>query len=343
MDVQWRKYRLYLKYPFVISKGQFTYRDALVVSLIKDRFTGLGEATEITYYDVSIDRMIGRLEELRKELSNIHLDEPSTLYRRLAPHLESEPFLLSALDCAAYDLYGKLHHRTIGQILNFNPDRELPPTSLTIGLAETSELKRKIEENPWPIYKIKLAGNRDLEIMEAVQSCTNASLRIDVNEGWTYKQCRDYLPKLETMGVELLEQPLSSKDDPLMPEIKDNTTLTLVADESCQKLSDLPSCQSGFHGINIKLMKCGGLTPALEMIKTARSMNLKVMVGCMTESSIGISAAAQLIPMADYVDLDGAMMLAKDIASGVKFQHGFVRYPDTHGLGCVLLRESNRP
>ncbi|MDZ7615820.1 MAG: enolase C-terminal domain-like protein, partial [Patescibacteria group bacterium] len=210
-------------------------------------------------------------------------------------------------------------------------------TDYTIGIDTIDMMVRKLREfTGWPIYKIKLGTDQDLRIVQALREHTDAIFRIDANCAWTVAQTLAYAPELKRLGVELIEQPLPPDDWRGMAQVRKDSPLPIIADESCRSETDVERCASVFHGINIKLIKCGGLTPARRMICRARELGLKAMVGCFTESSVGISAAAQLLPLLDYADLDGAMLLAEDAASGVCFKCGRAVYPDTPGCGITL-------
>jgi L-alanine-DL-glutamate epimerase-like enolase superfamily enzyme len=196
----------------------------------------------------------------------------------------------------------------------------------------------KLKEFPgWPVYKIKLGTAHDLEIVRALREHTDATFRVDANCGWNAQETIRNAADLKHFDVEFIEQPLPRENWEQMKEVFHHSALPTVADESCQTEPDVERCCGHFHGINIKLVKCGGLTPARRMIARARELGMKVMVGCMTETTVGISAIAQLLPLLDYVDMDGALLLAKDIATGVTIDCGRVRYPEENGCGVRLL------
>jgi len=339
MKLDWRPFNLPLIAPFRISKGIFHERRAIVVKLQYDGQQGLGEATEITYYGKSIEAMLRELENIGKQINDWEFEHPKLFYERLSSKSKTDPFILSALDCAAYDLYGKLHHQNTREILEIQHDQLGPPTSITIGLGSEEEMVGSMIERPWPAYKVKLGQPDDIELMKALRRHTDSVLRVDANGGWSIDECLEKIYALENLNVELIEQPMAPEQDGHLAKIKSMVDTPLVADESCQGPGDVQSCQASYHGINIKLMKCGGITPAIQMISEARDLGLQVMLGCMTESSVGISAAAQLIPLVDFVDLDGAMMLKSDIANGVTFQDGHIKYTDLPGHGCDLKEQ----
>jgi L-Ala-D/L-Glu epimerase / N-acetyl-D-glutamate racemase len=221
---------------------------------------------------------------------------------------------------------------------------KIPASNYTIGIDQTDVMVAKMNEFPgWPIYKIKLGTDRDLEIVRELRKHTPATFRVDANCGWTAEQAIAYAPELKKLGVEFIEQPLKADRWDDLRRVGQHSALPIIADESCIVESDVKRCAGVFHGVNIKLVKCGGLTPARRMIAQARQLGLKVMVGCMTESTVGISAIAQLLPLLDYVDMDGAVLLAEDIAAGVRLDRGRCIYPDAPGHGLRLLRPGRNP
>jgi L-alanine-DL-glutamate epimerase-like enolase superfamily enzyme len=202
-------------------------------------------------------------------------------------------------------------------------------------------MESKLQEAPgWPIYKIKLGTSHDLDIVRALRRHTDAVFRIDANCGWGPDETIENSRVLKTLGVEFIEQPLPVGRWDDQREVHDDSALPIMADESCQVVDDVARCAGYFHGINIKLVKCGGLTPARRMIDEARRQGLRVMVGCMTESTVGISAIAQLLPLLDYVDMDGAVLLAEDIADGVRVVRGQCEFPPVPGNGVTLRRDN---
>ncbi len=338
MDITWQKYRLPLD-NFRISKGTFQHRNCLIVKLAQGGLYGLGETTEISYYDIRLDEFEALLTKNYGRLNAIRLTHPIPYYEKIKAILGPHPFLLSAIDGAAWDLYGKMSKKSTRDIIPLGkaPDAKLPATSFTIGLGSVPYVLSKIDENPWPVYKIKLGGDDDLTLINHVCRHSSARLRIDANGGWTSSFCQTMDENLTDQNIEFIEQPLPHELMHQMPALKKSGTIKYIADESCQGLEDVAQCAQGFNGINIKLMKCGGITNAIQMIKRARDLGLEIMIGCMTESSIGISAAAQLLPWVDYADLDGAMLIKEDIATGVTFDsEGQVKYVETSGHGCKL-------
>ncbi|MBT8209912.1 MAG: dipeptide epimerase [Eudoraea sp.] len=336
MELQLKSYTLKLKHTFGISRESYDTQDTLIVSLSQGGKTGFGEATSNPYYGITLEHMLAEIEEIRQDIKAYILDEPEIFHQFLLEKGLSN-FSLCALDLAAHDLYGKLRGKPLYELWGTDPSH-YPTTNYTIGIDSLEVMVSKIKEMPWPLYKIKLGTERDLDIVRELRKHTDAPFRIDANCAWTAQETITNAIALKEMGVEFLEQPLKADDWEGMEQVAHHSVLPIIADESCIVEADVEACALHFHGINIKLTKCGGLTPALRMIKKAKSLGLKVMVGCMTESTVGISAIAQLLPQLDYVDMDGALLLAEDIAEGVEITpEGKVIFPKTGGSGVRLI------
>lgn len=279
--------------------------------------------------------MQAEIEAIRSKIESFSFTTPLDFHKFLTQEGISN-FALCALDLAAHDLYGKLLEKPLYKIWETSID-DYPITNYTIGIDGIDQMISKIKEKPWPIYKIKLGTDNDVAIIKELRKHTNAIFRIDANCAWTAEEAIFYAPFLKELGVEFLEQPLKANDWEGMEKLAHHSVLPVIADESCILEGDVEKCALHFNGINIKLTKCGGLTPALRMIKKGKELDLKIMVGCMTESTVGISAIAQLLPQLDYVDMDGAMLLAEDIAKGVEIlDDGVVIFPSLGGSGITL-------
>ncbi len=250
-------------------------------------------------------------------------------------------FALCALDLAYNDLYARKKGKKLYEIWNYNIDNN-PLSNYTIGIDTTEKMVSKMLETPWPIYKIKLGTKNDIEIVKELRKHTDSIFRIDANCAWTAEETIANAIELKKLGVEFLEQPLPAEDWDGAKMVFENSVLPIIADESCQTEADVAKCHNHFHGINIKLVKCGGLTPARRMLKEANKYGMKKMVGCMTESSVGISAIAHLLPELDYVDMDGAMLLSKDIADGVNIDYGKIIYSKLNGTGIKLTDKNSK-
>lgn len=335
MKLSLSKHVLSLKHTFSISRESHDHQDTLIVSLSLDGKTGYGEATSNPYYKITVESMIGEIEALRTEIENYDFTVPETFHAFLMD-CGLTHFAICALDLAAHDLYGKRLGQPLYEIWQTNTDR-YPITNYTIGIAPIPDMVAKMQEMPWPIYKIKLGTDNDVAIVKALREHTDAVFRIDANCAWTTEETIRNAPQLRDLGVEFLEQPLKADDWEGMEKIMHRSVLPVIADESCIVEADVEKCALHFNGINIKLTKCGGLTPAKRMIHKAKDLGLKVMVGCMTESTVGISAIAQLLPQLDYVDMDGALLLKEDIAHGVQIgENGLVTFPSLGGSGIRL-------
>jgi len=196
----------------------------------------------------------------------------------------------------------------------------------------------KMKAKPWPIYKIKLGTDEDIAIVKALRKHTDAVFRIDANAGWTLDEAVVKIAQLKELGVEYIEQPLAKDNWADMKILFQQSALPLIADESCVSENDVEKCVNHFHGINIKLTKCSGITPALRMIKNARALNLKLMMGSMNESSIGSAAIANFLPQLDYVDMDGPLLQTEDLATGIDFDFGKVEIKGKVGLGIEAIK-----
>jgi len=332
-----REYELPLRHAFTLSRGSKRSARTLIVELAQDGIRGYGEAPESTYYGAALDTLRAALDRARGQVETTPWDDPVDFWHRLAPALSNHPFAQCALDEAAHDLWGKRSGRPVWDLWGLDCTAG-PLTDYTLGIDTIEVMVAKLREFAgWPIYKIKLGTPRDLEIVQALRRHTDAVFRVDANAGWTVAETLAKAPQLKALGVEFLEQPLPPDDWTGMREVFAQCALPVLADESCRTEADVDRCRECFHGINIKLVKCGGLTPARRMIARARQLGLQVMVGCMTESTVGISAIAQVRPLLDYVDMDGALLLAKDIATGVSIDKGRVIYPKVNGCGVRLL------
>ena len=338
MQLRLRDIHLPMRHAFTIALGTTTVQHNLLVELEQDGKVGYGEgASSHAYEAFTAESMRAALEAARSLIERERLEDPTQLWDKLAPVLGQNRFALCALDEAAHDLWGKLRGAPVWKLWGLEP-KNLPPSDYTIGIDPIEKMVAKMKEfDGWPIYKIKLGTADDLAIVRELRLHTDAIFRIDANTAWSAEQTIALAPELKKLGVEFLEQPLPRDDWDGMRRVFRECALPVFADESCLVEEDVPRCAGFFHGINIKLTKAGGMTPARRMITRARELGLKVMVGCMNESSIGISAIAQLLPLLDHVDMDGALLIAKDIASGVRMEKGRVIFPDENGNGVNLL------
>ena len=337
MKLELKKYVLELKHTFNISRESHDTQDTLIACLSLDGHTGYGESTSNPYYRITFESMNEEIEKIRPEIEAYDFQEPYDFHEFLQAKGLSN-FSICALDLAAHDLYGKLKGKPLYELWGTDISK-YPLTNFTIGLDTTEKMIEKMEEQPWPLYKIKLGTDRDIEIVKELRKHTDAVFRVDANCAWDAKRAIAYCEELKDLGVEFIEQPLKANDWEGLRELKEKAVLPIIADESCIVEEDVEKCAGYFDGINIKLTKSGGLTTALRMISKAKNLGLKVMVGCMTESTVGISAIAQLLPQLDYVDMDGALLLKGDIAKGVEIlDNGKVVFPVDNGSGVKLIK-----
>jgi len=335
MVLKYKSINLPFRYPFTISRGTKTHQPSLLVELEYFGVKGYGEAPAIVYYDITVDKMIADLVAKKSFIEKFAFTHPERYWHYLHHLLPQNPFLVCALDMAGWDLYGKLEGKPLYSLWNLDLSKN-PVTDYTIGIDTIDNMVIKMKEKPWPIYKIKLGTDNDIGIITELRKHTSSVFRIDANAGWKTREALEKINAFEKLEVEFIEQPLAKDDWEGMKFLFRNSSLPLIADESCVSEHDVEKCHEHFHGINIKLTKCGGITPALRMISRARELNMKVMVGSMNESSIGTSAIAQLLPLLDYVDMDGPLLLADDVAEGVQFEDGKVLYRNCNGIGVSV-------
>ena len=335
MNLVLRTYDLPLKHTFTISRQSFDVKRTLIVELKDGELSGLGEASENPYYNKTTENMVQDLLKCREVIeSNAHLT-PEEFWSHMHPHLNDNMFALCALDIAFHDLYARKNGKKLYELWGLDTSKNIL-SNYTLGIDSIDNMISKMKETPWPIYKIKLGTEHDLDIVRALRRESDAIFRIDANCAWNFETTMKNAEAMKELGVEFLEQPLPPEDREGQKALYEKCPLPVIADESCQEEQDVEQCQCNFHGVNIKLVKCGGLTPARRMLKRAESLGMKKMVGCMTESSVGISAIAHLLPELDYVDMDGATLLKNDIAAGVELVQGIARYSDLPGTGAVL-------
>lgn len=330
MQLNWQIVTLQLKETFSISYGNYTHREALIVSLSHKGFTGYGECTSIDYYGIDLKNLIENLSLSKTLIESAQIISPLEFYAFILK-LNLSSFLTSALDCAYWDLFGKLQNKSFielnGIVLN-----DLPDSSITISIAPIEEQIKKIEKSDWSNFKVKCKGF-DEELIHRF-SGMEQSIALDSNGSFTENDCEILQHHIDSGRFTYIEQPMPKGNYSIL---KRNLHANWMADEDCQTIENLRSLQPHYRSINVKLVKCGGLTPALELIKAARDMGFKIMIGCMTESTVGISAGAVLAPLADYADLDGANLIANDIADGSKIINGKIQLSEKPGLGISIL------
>ena len=321
------------KHPFVIARGGSSeYRTVWVRLIDDDGVEGWGEAAPSEFYGETADTVMAALEAYRGALPKdpFDLEGAERTWRDL---LGGNGSARAALSSALHDLMAKRLGVPLYQVWGLNP-AEAPLSTYTIGMDTAERIRQKVAEaEQYPVLKVKLGSDRDREILQAIRGASDKEIRVDANCAWTVKQAVAMLPVLEEFGVTVLEQPLAADDIDGFAQLTSVSTIPIIADESCVTSHDIPRLVGAVDGINIKLAKCGGLREALRMIAIARAHHMMVMVGCMVESSLAITAAAHFTPLVDIVDLDGAALLANDPFRGATIDNGQVELPSGPGLG----------
>ena len=345
MQLDFWEQSLPFEYPFTISNGRTkTHQHSLMVRLSLGNWSGFGEAPAIVYYNVTVASMMEQLEKQRKLIEKFALIDPERFWHFLHHLFPNDPFLVCALDMAGWDLWGQMKKQPLHQLWSTNWETngavQPPICDYTLGIDPIEKMVQKMEDHPWPIYKVKVGTEYDIEMITALRKHTDNPIRVDANAGWTTEEALLKIPALAKLGVELVEQPLAKDNWEGMAQLKQQATLPLFADESCVFEKDVATCANYFDGINIKLTKCSGLTPALRMIKEARLLGLKVMMGSMNESVIGSAAIAQFLPQLDYVDMDGPLLMTQLNGVGLNYsfnnQNGMIEPLMHPGLGVAF-------
>jgi L-Ala-D/L-Glu epimerase len=331
-------YELKMRHAFTISRGTTVTQPTLIVTLEQDGFCGYGESNDYDFYGCTLENMTDALESVREYLETRAIGDPAVMWDELNPRLGANRFAQNALDQAAWDLWGKVSGAPVWKLWGLSLDH-CPPSDYTIGIDPIEVMVAKLREMPgFPVYKVKLGTKNDLEIIRALREVTDATFRIDANCAWTADETIEKSHALKELGVEFIEQPMEREYWKEMEKVYRETALPIIADESSQTEDDVARCEGLFHGINVKLPKCGGLTPGKRMLEDARRRGMQTMVGCFTESSVGISATAQVLPLLNYADIDGILLIAEDIATGVRIDRGRVIFPNENGCGVRMLK-----
>ena len=321
------------RHPFIIARGgQSEYRTVWVRLTDADGREGWGEAAATKFYGETAETVLAALNIYAAQMPKdaFDLEEGERNWELV---LRGNPAARVALSTALHDLAAQRAGVPLHRFWGLDAARA-PQSTFTIGIDTSEKMQAKVREAAdYPILKVKLGTDRDVEILRALREVTEREIRVDANCAWTARQAIAMLPVLEEFGVTVLEQPLPPDQIAGLAEISRRATIPVIADESCRTVEDIPPLVGAVDGINIKLAKCGSLREALRMIAVARAHGMMVMVGCMIESSLGITAAAHFTPLVDIVDLDGAALLANDPFTGAGIAGGQVTLPDGPGLG----------
>ena len=323
LRIQYKSISTAFHHPFTTAYGLKTHQPALLIALTYNGITGFGEAPAIHYYNVTVESMIDELISKIEILQRYAYTEPERFWHFCHHLFPTTNFLVCALDMAYWDMYAKVNKQPIYKIWN-SEWKNIPLTDYTIGIDSIDKMIEKVKEEPWPIYKIKLAAKEDIAIIKNLRAHTNAVFRVDANASWSLDDALEIIPQLKDYNVEFVEQPLAKDNWEGMKQLQTLNLLPLIADESCVNEQDVSICCEHFDGVNIKLTKCGGITPAYRMIQEAKTLNKKVMMGCMNETEIGTYAIAQFLPLLDYVDMDGPLLLDVPPLKQLQYDNGVV-------------------
>ena len=324
-------------HPFVIARGGYSHHRNVIVRLTDDDgLEGYGEAAPNRYYGESVSTVIAALGQFKPVLERADPFSLESIEAHLNRVLRSNASAKSAVSSALHDLVGKRLGLPVFRLWGLDA-ATTPESSFTIAIAENHELERRVAEaREYPILKIKLGTDRDEEIVRIIRNAApEKRLRVDANAAWTAKHAVRMSDFLAAQGVEMLEQPVAANDIEGLRFVRKRSKLPVFADESCLVASDVAKLTGAVDGINIKLAKCGSLREAMRMVHAARALDMQVMAGCMIESSLGISAIAQISPLLDYADFDGAALLSNDPFQGTSIAGGTIRLSGEPGLGAT--------
>ena len=331
MDIVSRITDLQLRHPFKIAR-RATDVSRQVISVEIDG--GIGETAPARLYGETVQTVSVALEAIAPALPK-DLDAIQDVMEVVDATLGGNYAAKSAIDMALHDRLGKRLGVPLYQLWGLNPHKT-PCTSFTIGLDEPEVMAEKTRHvEAYPILKVKLGTPQDIEILQKLREVTDKPIYVDANTAWTPKEAVRKIRELARYGVELVEQPTKPDDLVGLKFVREHSELPIIADESVKRASDIPDLAECVDGINIKLVKCGGLLEAYRMISVARAHGLSVMLGCMIESSLGITAAAHLTPLVDYADLDGNLLIANDPYTGVSLDKGKLILPNRPGIGVM--------
>jgi L-Ala-D/L-Glu epimerase len=321
---------LHLRHTFTIARASEDVATTVLLTLKVGGVTALGEASPIERYNESADQVADVLQRL--PLDGVDLWRFDDVLDLLPVHAYAAR---CALDLALHDLAGKRLGVPVYKLLGLNPERALE-TSFTIGIADLEKTVEKTKEaRHLPVLKVKLGGGNEIETLEAIRSVYSGRIRLDANEGWTPQGAVSMLKALKHFDIEFCEQPIDAGHPEQLRFVKEHSPIPIFVDEDSRTLTDIARLHGCVDGINIKLVKCGGMRAALAMIHAARALGMKIMIGCMIESSVLATAAAHLTPLVDYADIDGPLLITDDPFVGVGYDGARLRLPDAPGLGVV--------
>jgi len=338
LKLSWQPYNLELKHPFNIASYSRTTTPVVLTRLEYDGLVGYGEASLPQYLGETQETVVRFLEKVDFSI----FFDPSDIegiMRYVDQIANGNTAAKASVDIALHDLYGKLVNKSWHSIWGLDKSKT-PFTTYTIGMDTNEIVKQKTEEaaDRFRILKVKLGGENDKKMIEAIRSVATLPLVVDANQGWKDRsEALEMIGWLKEMGVIMIEQPMEKQNLDDNAWLTQHSPLPIFADESVQRLSDLERIKGAFSGINIKLMKCTGMNEAKKMLDIAPSMGFRTMLGCMTETSCAISAAAQLSPLTEFADLDGNLLIKNDCFEGVKIEDGKIVLNELPGIGVLTI------
>lgn len=330
MSLTWEPYTLRLKTTWRIAHGATNERHNVFVRIHE----GLGEAAAVPHHGESQAGIIAYLKDIAERDW-----DPFLMEDMLNQFPAGSAAARAAIDLALHDELGKRLGQPLYRLLGLDPNRA-PLTSFTISMDEPSAMAERARASGLPILKIKVGGVQDEKVLAAIRQATSARLRVDANAGWSREQAAELIPRLVEYGLEFIEQPLPMGDIEGLRWLRAKKLgVPIFADENVKTAKDVAAHAGAVDGVVIKLMKTGGIREALRAIHVARALDMQVMIGCMVESTLGVTAAAHLAPLCDYADLDGPLLIANDPYEGVCYQGARLLLPDRPGLG--VTRKNN--
>lgn len=338
LEMKFFPYELKLRHVFTVATYSRTTTPDVQVEITYDGVTGYGEASMPQYLGQTVQSVTAFLQKVDLSQFNdpFQLEDILAYVDSLSP---GDTAAKAAVDIALHDLVGKLLGAPWYKIWGLNKDKA-PSTTFTIGIDTADVVKQKTREcaNQFNILKVKLGRENDKEMIETIRSVTDLPIAVDINQGWKDKEkAIDEIFWLKEHGIVMVEQPMPKEQRDDIAWLTEKSPLPIFADEAIQRLKDIKNVAGAYSGINIKLMKCTGMHEAWKMLNYARAIGMKVMVGCMTETSCAVSAAAQLSPAVDFADLDGNLLISNDRFKGMEVVKGKITLPDRPGIGIVKL------
>ena len=326
-----------LKHVFMNSRSSVSVVRTIIVELEQDGLRGHGEACEDPYYGITVESMVKSIERIRPQLDRYALADPVAFWNFLAPDLGKNRFAQAAVDIAACDLWGKMKNRPLWKIWGLHPD-SVPLSSFGVGMDSVERVNEKLVDYfDWPIYKVRLGAKDDFSILKTIrEKNSQVEFHVDVNGAWETETALRKLDALDKLNVTMIEQPLAPDNWEGMEKLKHKSPIPIIADETWMGDDDFTQIADYFDGVNLKLGKCGGLTPARRMVAAAKDAGLKIAMGNAVESSVGVCATSQLAPLLDYVSLDGPLLIEKKVGTGVRLEQGRVFFADEAGTGVKV-------